>query len=544
MKRLLTVMLAFMLFFSLVLPAFADAAGPFYTVIKAAVSKKDGADIYDWDYETGEERFGPTGKKIPYGATLELSWENYVDGELYYNVTYLPDGADEDDELWGYVKAADLDMDLSPVKPEEKNAYETPEHYVVINEDGAKMYEGPGRAYKEIKTLKKGTEVESLYYDGCEPGAYPTWSYIKDDGDEGWVQTGQYFDSLDFGRLVKYKEDTPAPAGKIKVLRDSKLYNTPKTYDDDAKVIATIPAGTELTYDVYYSQFGTSMMINTEYGGKSGWLETDNYYPKAAFALNYLDGYLLTDSVKRLLEDDNLTPGEQVSETEPYQILPFDMCYARPLEEVADEEEMYEVPYEIYYRVNVDGENYWLVYGSELGGDLIMYYGGSRYINRGGDMTVYSQPDSFEEIGAIPQGGKFVNLFYLDKNDYIDEDFVYDPENEWNYIVYNGLCGWVHIGYENCEPEPTAEMLIADPMNPVETQEKEDTGEEEIEGFFEQLFGLGDDGSGEPDSVDGGDPGNVGNNPRKAIIKALASAGAISALAVFGIVRAKKKKPE
>ncbi len=542
MKKLLAIITALMLCLTLALPAFADASGPFISEISAVVAKKGGAEVYNWDYEVEDDVLIPTGEKFPEGAALVLSWESFVKGELYYYA--YERGADLNDEntLDGFVKVSDLDMDLSPVQPKEENAYENPVHFIVTNKDGAGLYEGPSFAYKTIKTLSEGTEIEALYADGYGIGIYPNWSYTEVDGSKGWVCTG---DSLYFGKEVKYHEDVPSPAGRAVTLEEVPLYK--QALADEDRVAAKIPAGTELKYNIYYKGINAEPMALVEYAGKKGWIELSIAYPSSDL-LSFSDGYLMVADRLTLYEDDDLRPGESVSSVEPYTIIPYDAFFSRHPGKSADDG-----VYENCYRVTVDGEKYWVIFGSELGAKEIPYFGGFLYTvakDAPHGITLYASPDDAEPIGEIEQGETFVSLFNVDFNTYY-EDEEYDPDKDWNYIEYDGARAWIHYDYEICGEISTLTPALPDPLK--QYGEAENSIEEalneidDLDDIFEQFFGLGDDDDDarEPEDGDGDvDPGRAKRSTRSALVRPLVYAAAVSAIAAFGIVRAKKKKPE
>ncbi len=537
MKKAISVFLALVMCAALALPAFADAVGPFMEEITAYVNKKGGAKLYNYgepDDEEGEWDLIPDGTKIPDKTKLTLLWPEVEDDDTYYYVDYGEEG--------GYVRASDLSMDLKPVEPKEENRYDPPRHFVVLNADGAKLYAGPGISYEELTVLPEGTEIEAEYADGYDDGSVSTWSYTTFDGVSGWVHTGQDGFSEDFGIPVGYYEYAQSPLGEIYVRTGMNYYDKMWWWDDDEPA-GEIPADTELSFDRYYRHQGETI-VPVNYDGSQVWIRLEDAYFLQESYMSAIDGYLINYGEPALYEDDNLQPGDRTDKEMPVnEIIPYDWAFRDVLGDYdKDDEEYYDSPYEDYYRVLLDGEYYWVRYGSEIGEEVCTFNGS--YIEaapEGVSVTVYAEPDdTSEELAVINPEEQYTCLFSYDKNDYYEDEngeVDYDPLANWYYVDFDGVRGWIHYGEEEYPaylPALTAPVVTFGEA--AETASATDDGNDNSEGggFLSNLFGKkdGGDGSLEPES------------PRKTIGGSIAFAAVAVVLAIFGISRARKKKED
>lgn len=534
MKKILSVILALIMCAALALPAFADGMGPFMEEITAYVNKEGGAEIYDYsapDHEGDPYFLKPTGKKIPDKTKLSLTWYTEENDELWYNVEY-------DDGNYGFIRAAELSLDLKPVEPKEKNKYDPPHHFTVINKEGAKLYAGPGLSYEELAVLPEGTEIEALYADGYDYGSFSSWSYIEFEGKSGWVHTGQFGSAFDFAIPVKYHEYSSSPLGKIYVLKDLEVYDRIDWWEGE--VAGTIPAGAQVSFDCYYNHEGSSL-APVSYDGIEGWVKTENVYLRSDKYMSAVDGWLMVTDSTRLYEDDNLKPGGDTGATvDSYRILPYDLAFREYLGEHSDNiEDYWNSAYEEWFRVTVDGEKYWLRYGTEITGDPCIFTGSYLQKTPGNlTLTVYEEPDdSSFEVCEIKAGEEYINLFNFDKNQFaFGGDDEYDSLEDWYYIEYEGQRGWIHYGGDD-HPEYLASL--SEPVITFAEDTASATDESSPAGLLESIFGKKDD------KKDGGEDNPLApESPRKTITGSVIFAAVAVVLAVIGISRARKKKEE
>ncbi len=545
MKKLISIISAVILCLSVSLPAFADGVGPFIEEITAYVNKSGGARVYSYTEPENENDpwvLRPNGDKIPDKTKLSLTWYEIENDIIYYNIEY---GSDKT----GFVRASDLSMDLKPVEPKEENKYDSPLHFTVINKDGAKMYAGPGISYDELKILPLNTEIEALYADGFSYGTASTWSYTEYDGVSGWVHTGQDGFSFDFGIPVKYKEHPVSPLGKVIVCKKLNVYNRIDPWEVNyADALAgTLPAGTEFTFDVYYSHEGI-VSVPVDCNGIKGWAQIESTYVASGNYMLPVDGWLMVTDSTALYKDDEMKPGKETGgKASQYEILPYDLSFREVLGDIdEDDEGFWESAYEEWYRVTVDGEKYWLRYGSEITGSPCLFSGGNfEIVPDGNDISVYREPDELSDVvGTIESGEKYISLFIYDRNSYIaDEngDTDYDPLKSWSYVSYDGLRGWIHYPdgvYPEFEAAPVSPFItFAEPENSEDSAGDDDAASPGT--FFENLFGNKDD------KKDAGERNPLSpESPRKTIGGSITGAAVAVGLAVIGIVRARKKKKD
>ena len=262
------------------------------------------------------------------------------------------------------------------------------------------------------------------------------------------------------------------------------------------------------------------------------------------------DGYIMVTDSLDLYEDDDLTPGENLSETvEPYQIIPYDYAFRNVLGDYdRDDEEYWDSPYEQWFRVTVDGKKCWVCFGSETNGDPVLFYSGS-YEKYSGDIDIFEEPDvDSASVGSIPKDSKYINLFNYDRNDYYEDengDTVFDRSLSWEYVDYNGTRGWIHFEDEEypdyiyglVDPVLTLGEDDASPAGNTETGDDEGEGTDDNSpgGFLENLFGKKDEDENNPLAPE---------SPRKTIGASIAGAAVAVVLAIIGISRARKKKEE
>ena len=229
----------------------------------------------------------------------------------------------------------------------------------------------------KIKTLPLGTQIQATHGNGFDYGSYPAWSYTTVDGVSGWVHTEQNLECFDFGCPVKYRDIANAPLGEAVVTQEAELHDVLDDYN--ARTLATIPAGTKLTFDTYYlSEMGYQMYGLVEYQGKEGWVCLRDGYNTYNHTMYNVDGYLCLTEEMALFEDDDLQPGERLSITADPMIVPYDWFFNKALGPVDEWGYLGESDeaYEQWFRVNIEGNNLWLRFGSELGSELIPFSGG------------------------------------------------------------------------------------------------------------------------------------------------------------------------
>ena len=440
-NKLLALLLAVLLCLSIPTVAFADGEGPHFSEINATVEKESGIPFYNYDYDNPDEKewaLKPTGVTIPKGTALTLNGEFDEDGVLYFSLEYQDE--------YGYVRKDDVRMELTEVAPADENAYAAPRHYVVVAQDGAQVHKGPGNAFDVVKTLPRGKEITVTHADDLSPDdGYSIWDYSPEA--RGWVQTGDDREGdVVFAQSVKYKESSRTPLGTVKTRKETPVYAkiSDAWNEEESTPLATIPAGEELTFELYYNNYAY-----VTYQGKTGWL------PLWSNVEAPVDGYLMTMESKPLYKEAAVNETTGTGKTvEAYQILPYDLSVEKSIVEGLEpgDEDFYEQPYDTWYRVTVDGTQYWARFNSETNRDpLVFYYGRKSVVAETSNLLLFEEPDtSSQRIGKIPGEAQMIELFDY----YISEEEApesTEKERNWHYVVYGDLRGWTCYNYDEVD---------------------------------------------------------------------------------------------
>ncbi|MBQ6266299.1 MAG: hypothetical protein IJK64_00850 [Clostridia bacterium] len=441
LHKLFALLLAALLCLSIPTVAFADGEGPHFTALKATVEKEGGIPLYSYDYENSDDDWTlkPKGITIPQGTELTLTGEFDEDGVMYFWLEYQ--------EEYGYVRKDDVHLDLSEVAPADENAYAEPHHYVVVAPNGAEVHSGPGKSYEVVKTIPKGKEITVTHADDLSPDdGYSIWDYTPDA--RGWVQTG--YDrggEVVFAQSVKYRESTRTPLGTLKTREDTPFYaNFDAAWhgDEESKALGTVPAGEELTFDLYSNNFAY-----VTYQGKTGWL------PLWENVEAPVDGYLMVLETRPLYKEtavnENTGTGKKI---EAYQIVPYDLEVKISEEEGLEQgdDEFYSQPYDTWYRVTVDGAQYWARFNSETNKEPLEFYSAVKQrVAETSNLLIYEKPDiESQRIGKILGEEQMIELFDF----YISEDEapeLSERERGWHYVAYGDLRGWCRYDYSQVE---------------------------------------------------------------------------------------------
>ena len=555
MKKVLCLVFTVLLCLAVSAPAFAEYFTEncaYITEITAHVKRKSGADFCSYADAGGmDDELRPNGTKIPYKTELIL-WESAVSydskedyesgGTVYYHTSYKGEE--------GYVRAGDLELDLTPVDPDEgKFCYS---RYVVINSEGANLYEGPRTEYDIVKTLPYGTEAAIKFYEGYGDeelsdggfagNTYSEWSYTEVDGAGGWIHTGALRGDSEgepeFGKSVAFKDIPCSPLGTAYVINDTFLYD--KLNWAERESIAEIPAGTGLKFDIFYNFKEGNTYIYTEYDGKEGWVSIDSTFREdTPFTMAEVDGWLMITESLELYDPDGLEPGDATGEyIDPYQIVPYDLSLIIPTDENAG---AYYENYETWYRITADDGQYWVYYDSSLNGEPCEFRGETDYrISDSNGIDYYAEPDDdAEPLGKTAYGELVCGVFELDRNaadydpdisvDYdVDEYYEYG-EDDYNASGYDDSEVWFCFLYND-------EFVWAHPT----------------EGLVEKMPSYKPSVVSLADKSQIPDPAKVIIDPeppmpelvKKSMTVSIAGTAVITVLAAAGIIRARRKKPE
>ena len=540
MKKLTAVIIAALLGMSALFTLYASAEAPYFTPIKATVSNKDGARMYDYiDIEQVDPVAVPLNRKAPYGREYTLRGEDKAGGKTYYFVT--------DGEESFLLDAKDLKLELKPLKPKKKNAYVPVQHFAVVNKDGLPLREGPNDAYKELITVPEGTVVEATHADalGSAPPdretdfTFSAWSYVTYEGVSGWMYTYDY--SGDAGRSVRFR-DNPSPLlGTIETTYPVDMYDC---YDGEwtegAKKLATIPAGTKLTFDTYC---GNEALV--KFGDETGWVACNRntsklYCDGAVMPLTDLPLYSTDDSSEK-----NLTGRSAAA----FEHLVYDLVYEKRTRDIKEGETLWDVPYEVWYRVKVNGEKLWVCVpeGKAEYQILEVFDRGYAYRLAGNtNLKLCTVPAYRDFLWTLEGGSQYYVLFRY---------------KDWEYVKSGDRYGWTQTDPDekflsgNTIYSLTFDYAVRE-QEEYELSEEQETSAESAEeipdltlpdfdGIEENLNSILDGFDFETDE----EPEEKTPAGAKALlerknIRSFVFDAAVIALAAIGIVRAKKKEEQ
>ena len=419
MKKIAAFLLTLLLCVSIPLALHAAAEEPYFEPVKATVSNKNGATVYDYiDYERPDPVAVPQGKTLPKGTTVTLVGEEPLGSVTYYRY------ADGDD--FYLLSEKDLLFQLRSVAPQEENRYDPPQHFVVLNAQGLELLDGPGTLYPSLGKVPKGAVVTATHADALDKDPYDeetlfsVWSYVTYNGQSGWLSTNEY--SADCGRSVKYRDVAQPPLGRLTTLESVPIFAAPNLlYEEDAKPVAVVPADTELTFEIYCMNEAL-----VTYQGKQGWIsmgKSDRQSVMAAF-----DGALMTTTEIPLYtapdaDEKNLTG----KKTDAFALLPFDYTFTK------DVQGSYDMPWENWYRVTVDGRQLWIHRPPDTAFDdyILEFYEGDAFrLPQGNRLPLTMKPYGGERILTMDGGAEFYWLLRYDN---------------WDFVKFGDEYGWTQF---------------------------------------------------------------------------------------------------
>ena len=312
---------------------FADMGAPGVEPYKATITNKNGAILYnrEYDKEKNEHVYKDTKKKLEYGKTITITFEEY--GYAIY------------DEY--YINVADLTAVVKSYTMKDKE-WGKKETAIVLKK--TVLRQGPAGGYASTGvTLEPGTKVTARVNKNT--AMYP-WAYIEYNGNKGYMETlgatlaygestgtimaftnakiidsetglqkgtlkansvikgtyyqldawsrSYYFDRDEIKGIVSIYEiatiEEEALTGTLK--RDIKLYDlVDMDNENNMKEVATLKKGTKITANMY-AHFNWGIVYYYQDGNTKGWVydidvqpEDDENYdssdPKYGFALDY-----------------------------------------------------------------------------------------------------------------------------------------------------------------------------------------------------------------------------------------------------------------
>ena len=501
-----------MLLCSLPLALCAAAEAPYYTPFQAVVSAAKGAKLYEIiDDEIPVPDVVPNGRTLPKRTIVTVTDEQSVSDTVYYYVQQGNDGL-------GYLRGGDVTLQLEPVAPNEEYRFDPLQHFVVMRSGGLDLHEAPNEASPSVGKAPKGAVVAATHADMLDTDLtdmdmpFSVWSYVTYNGKSGWMSTNEY--TGDCARSVKYRDTSRSQLGKCKTTVPMQLYDrVDGRYDTDAQIVATVPADTELTYDIYNGVTNEALIT---YQGKQGWAD-----PLNADAVVSVDGACMLVTELPIYRSPDSGEKNQTGQTAPvFALLPYDLYYIRTVGEAE-----YASTSEYWYHIRTDDTEGWILLpsGSFPGEDLIDFGQAQCFrLPEQNRIPVYAQPFGGERLMTLDGGAIFCRLFH-----YKDWDYVKIADDEYGWTQFDESEGYLPgktlyslTPAQPGEPEETTPAEPTEPNDPAEPS----TGEA-------AFTGLIDWPPTEKPVVF--TPTNIG---------IIIGAAAIILLAVIGVLRARKKK--
>ena len=234
MKKIVSLLIVLLVFYNVN----ADLEPPKVIKHEVVIANKDGASCYQSD----SKGYSKMDKSIPYGNSY------YVSDEVVNN-KYVFVYSDSDDTsclvLLSDIKVKNNNFDIKSdgvQKIEESRA-------IILAERGLNLRKGPAMSYSKIITIPQYSIVTIKY----KAGSY--WYYAEYNGYKGWISgINQYFG---------YDESD--------ILYDIVDINI---YNDNKKIIGTIPKYTEITNYVRLVQYNTKIDYKyyVNYNGIKGYI--------------------------------------------------------------------------------------------------------------------------------------------------------------------------------------------------------------------------------------------------------------------------------
>lgn len=241
MRKVLKFAILFMIIvFGLQVCVNADMGAPMIKPYKAKVINPEGVVCYDHQ--------GNVITKLEYGDEIEITFEYSWSEEKNASFEVKKEGQTTETAYINF-------KDFAPVEEiyvSKKLKTDEPIDRVVVAEDGAELYKGPGLGYDKLGVvIPRGSEIVT-YSDSEGYGDNP-WFYTTYEGTSGWVceleTLGEYTDNVE----ILFEETT--------VTKLSKGEETPEVLD-------TIPANTIVKNPILLDPWEQSYYI--KYNGKWG----------------------------------------------------------------------------------------------------------------------------------------------------------------------------------------------------------------------------------------------------------------------------------
>lgn len=437
MKKTLAMLLALVMALSVSVIAFADAGGPMFVELDAYVSNPDGATVYNYSWDEGDE-YSHLKKDgfLPYKTKVIARDEMVDNGVRYTSISY-------DDGEWGYLKVADISFNKTVFDPADGYKLEKEKKAVVINKNGIYLYAGPRESFdKTSDVIPQGTVFTYQYMDTTDG----MWGYTNINGQSGWALVDQYeynycgnviegFNSQYSGKLVIVN----ASVRMFETIDDARAY-----VDDDSESTAnfvgtSIPIGTQLAYKYYFDGYPVSAFV--EYKGVKGWIimNTNSYDKKSTTETGINDIVCAIHGNVPIYKDHSKSSGQYSEKLPEGTIVATDYKYNDFISAgIADEP--YNGSYVSWYKITYKGITGWVLDTDDDDNVATSGWKSQVKLTKRADMHASLDEDSpvVASIAAGTRIEKAANEWYYDEKE--------EESYNWDLVFYDGKAGWVLNG--------------------------------------------------------------------------------------------------
>lgn len=426
MKKILIVLV---IIISLIFPKIvkADMGPPMIEPYDATISNASGASLYD----SSTNKVLTT---IPFGTKITVEYEYELSNGNY--VTYI-----NYNKIDGYIFLKDITNSKDSSKPSSKNYFKETRYLYVVGDD-IDLYSGPSFSYTKVAKSLPSKSILTYNYTDSEGG----WAYTNYNGIDGWIEIV----TNEVGLSCSYWEAPEDYNHDILILSDAILYDFPSL--TKGNILETkISSMTKKIYTYSYNDIrvGSWVYVSTD-SGVEGWINNSS--------TKYADAYktILLTYGNITLYSSPLNGGTKSSqEVTSYTELAVSYTYYIYENDTGT----------TWYYVSYKNKNYWVNSNQKI---AFANSDTDAKVTIGNDQNIYiySGPDTSSTMlmkSAIPSG----TILEYTYNIYIYTD---STQEEWLYITYEGISGWIHFLGDDSTTELTKEYTNA--LSMVEKAEK------------------------------------------------------------------------
>lgn len=417
----------------------ADMGAPMVTPYEVVITNPDGVTI----------GYGNNKVTIPFDTKVTVNYDYEQDGVLYGSVSY--------DDTYGEIKLSDAKVYTTNIDLNNFRKLDKPLELYVFKE-GAYLYNGPSAAYGKVKgevMIPVGTTISYSYYDEM-------WIYVEYKGTKGWLYnnaSSKMYSGIEVATAYPIKD-----TNKILAIDTvTKIYDVPEYSAKEGAI--NIPAGTELTYDLYVWS-GRTKYVHVKYDGKEGWLAASEYFDGSNNGIvsekACSDGIVMEDvAIYSKVNDLSSATGEKIP-----RLAKVHLIYS------------FRNDNSIWNKVIYKNKEVWIALNNADYNDYmpIAYSGGSI-----STYTVTEKADIYEEpsydskvIGKLNMDDKFSSSYSY---------YASDASESWVYYKKGNVEGWVNysrLTFVETKQDTTCKALVDSSPSEDEKEDGKETSENKL----------------------------------------------------------------